>query len=259
MRASIGARSPSWAIRLLVACGTVLGLLLLAPAARPASSSLAVGPPEELDLEGGGTAFYYAPRLRRRQRPVVVYLHGRGAVPDQDCAKWARVARDVGWLLCPSGPEDRGGGARGWANNWLAAQSVVDRSLAELRKKVGHRMQLYGNTLIGFSEGAFVAMNVGLREPHVYNRWLILAANDTYWGAEGEVELSQSKDQLKRVYLITGEQDEVLDNTRRVFDLLDQAGVHVLIRTPDDLGHEIPEDRMRRLYRRPLRWLNAVK
>ena len=58
--------------------------------------------------------------------------------------------------------------------------------------------------------------------------------------------------------LLTGEQDYVVDSTRRVFDLLDQAGVHVIMRTPEDLAHEIPENRMKRLYRRPLRWLNAI-
>ncbi len=32
-----------------------------------------------------------------------------------------------------------------------------------LRKKYGRRVQLYGNTLIGFSEGAYAAMNVGVK------------------------------------------------------------------------------------------------
>jgi predicted esterase len=189
---------------------------------------------------------------------VLVYLHGRGGNPEMDCTKWAPVARDFGWILCPSGPEDRGGGARAWANNWIAAKNVVDSALAALREKFGRRVQLRGNTLIGFSEGAFAAMNIGVREPEVYNRWLILAANDGYWGGEGQEELEKQYARIKRVYLLTGEQDGVVDNTRRVFDILDQAGVHVIMRTPEWLAHEIPEDRMRRLYNRPLRWLNDI-
>jgi predicted esterase len=214
--------------------------------------------PERLDLPHMGPAFYFRPTGGRGLKPVLVYLHGRGGNPELDCAKWASVARDFGWILCPSGPEDRGGGFRAWANNWIAAKNVVDASLAALREKFGRRVQLRGNTLIGFSEGAFVAMNIGVREPEVYNRWLILAANDGYWGGEGQTELEKQNARIKRVYLLTGEQDGVVDNTRRVFDILDQAGVHVIMRTPEWLAHETPVDRMRRLYIRPLRWLNDV-
>jgi predicted esterase len=162
-------------------------------------------------------------------------------------------------VICPSGPEDRGGGARGWANNWVTAKTIIDRSLSELRNKVGRKVQLRGNTIIGFSEGAFIAMNVGVRAPDAFNRWLILAATDWYWGGEGESELAKNRGRIKRVYLLTGQRDAVIEPTQKVFDLLDQAGVHVLMRTPEDLGHEVPGDRMRALYRRPLRWLNAVK
>jgi predicted esterase len=213
--------------------------------------------PERLDLPGMPPAFYYRP-IERGLKPVLVYLHGRGGNPQQDCIKWGPVAREFGWIVCPSGPEDRGGGARAWSNNWMSAKNVVDRTIAGLREKFGRRVQLRGNTLIGFSEGAFVAMNIGVREPEVFNRWLILAANHGYWGGEGQEELEKQYARIKRVYLLTGEQDGVVDATRRVFDILDQAGVHVIMRTPEDLAHEIPEDRMRRLYRRPLRWLNSI-
>jgi predicted esterase len=183
-------------------------------------------------------------------------LHGRGGFPEQDCRKWAKVAREIGWLLCPSGPEDRGGGARGWANNWMAAKGIVEAALGELRKKEGRKVQLRGNILVGFSEGAFVAMNVGVREPRTFNRWLILSANDSYWGGEGAAELEKQRSRIKRVYLMTGGRDEVIGATRRVFDLLDEAGVHVIMRTPEELMHEVPADHMRHLYRRPLRWLS---
>jgi predicted esterase len=240
-----------------------VALLVVAGRASAAGSNTATarGPiaPERLDVEGSGPAFFYAPLAPRGLKPVIVYLHGRGGNPEVDCSKWGQVAREFGWILCPSGPEDRGGGARGWANNWMGSKDVVDRAVAALRARFGRRVQLRGNTLIGFSEGAFVAMNVGVREPETFNRWLILAANDSYWGGEGQMELVRRYARIKRVYLLTGEQDAVVDCTRRVFDILDQAGVHVIMRTPEDLAHEIPENRMRLLYRRPLRWLNSIQ
>jgi predicted esterase len=241
----------------IFALSLVCFLALFPPGRVLARASAGPPPPERLDLPGMAPAFYYPPK-ERGLKPIVMYLHGRGGNPEVDCTKGSQVARDFGWVVCPSGPEDRGGGARGWANNWMAAQTIVDRTVAALREKYGRRVQLRGNTLIGFSEGAFIAMNIGVREPEVYNRWLILAANDNYWGGEGQSELEKRYARIKRVYLLTGEQDEIVDSTRRVFDILDQAGVHVILRTPEDLAHEIPEDRMRLLYRRPLRWLNAI-
>jgi len=229
-----------------------LGLLAVFPSesARAASPDL----PNELEVEGIPPVYYYPPHNGGLQ-PVIMYLHGRGGYPMEDCRKWAKVAREFGWVVCPSGPDDRGGGARAWANNWLSAKNIVDKALAALRKKE-RRVQLRGNTIVGFSEGAFIAMNIGVREPRVYNRWLILAANDSYWGGEGQAELEKNGRKLRRVYLMTGQLDNALGATERVFDILDAAGVHVMLRTPDDLGHEIPADRMRVLYQRPLTWLS---
>jgi predicted esterase len=243
-----------WALAL----GLTLACLSGASRVR-AAGARAADAPERLDVEGGAPAYFYPPIERHGLKPVMVYLHGRGGNPELDCTKWGQVAREFGWILCPSGPEDRGGGARGWANNWMGSKDVVDRAVTALRARYGRRVQLRGNTLIGFSEGAFVAMNVGVREPEQFNRWLILAANDSYWGGEGQSELVRRYARIKRVYLLTGEQDAVVDCTRRVFDILDQAGVHVIMRTPEDLAHEIPQSRMRMLYRRPLRWLNSIQ
>jgi len=91
-----------------------------------------------------------------------------------------------------TGPEDRGSG-RGWANNWASGHHLVMASLAALRGKFGRRVQTYGNTIIGFSEGAYVAMNVGVRAPRVFNRWLILAAKADYWGGPGLQALDQAR------------------------------------------------------------------
>ncbi len=250
----------SWglgALALVLALGP--GIALARPAARPAPPPPPSGPPSRLEVEGEADAFYYPPRTRARPRPAIVYLHGRSGYPEQDCEKWAKVARGYGWLLCPSGQEERGGGARGWANNWPAGRLAVDRAFAALRKKAGRGLSARGHTLIGFSEGAYVAMNVGVREPETFDRWLILAANDVYWGGEGEAELRKNRRRIKRVYLLTGSQDEVVDATRRVFDSLDRTGVHVMLRTPDDLGHDVPEARMRELYDRPLAWLAMAR
>lgn len=221
-------------------------------------ASASPGGLQSLDVPGAPPAYYYEPvgRGRMAMKPVIMYLHGRGGHPATDCQRWATVARRIGWVICPSGQEDRGGGARGWDNNWPVAERVVMGALAALRKKYGHRVQLYGNTLVGFSEGAYVAMNVGVREPRTFNRWLILAADSDYWGGAGLEALQKSHRSVRRVYLITGEQDGVIDGTGQVRKWLENAGVAVHASTPADMGHELALEKKSGMYRAALVWLD---
>src|SRR5262249_38319746 len=70
---------------------------------------------QELELERGNRAYYFEPAGAGRlaMRPIIVYLHGRGGHPAEDCKRWATVARRMGWLICPSGPSPHGSG-RAW-------------------------------------------------------------------------------------------------------------------------------------------------
>jgi len=206
---------------------------------------------------GAAPAYYFEPTGpgRHSMRPILVYLHARGGHPERDCQRWAPVARRLGWLVCPTGPAAYGDG-RAWDNNWPSAHTATMSAIQVLRKKYGRRVQLYGNTLIGFSEGAYAAMNVGVREPHVFNRWLILAATDHYWGGPGLEALQTAKERVRRVFLITGEHDGVIDGTHQVEDWLARAGVDTRVVTPGDMGHELALDRKPELYHQALAWLD---
>lgn len=214
---------------------------------------------QELSLPGNQRAFYFEPTGAGRlaMRPMLVYLHGRGGHPEEDCKRWAPVARRLGWLVCPSGPVAYGNG-RAWDNNWPVANQITMAAVQALRSRYGRRVQLYGNTLVGFSEGAYAAMNVGVREPHTFNRWLILAASTHYWGGAGLDALESARDRVRRVYLITGEHDEVADATRAVEAWLRKARVTTRVSFPKDMGHELALDRKPFLYAQALRWLNGA-
>lgn len=205
----------------------------------------------------GGSAYYSYPTGpgRKSLRPVLMYMHARSGDPRSDCARWAKVASNLGWVVCPVGPEDRGGGRRGWANNWATGHRAAMASLNALREKHGRRVQLYGNTLIGFSEGAFVTMNVGVREPRAFNRWLVLAADTKYWGGQGLEELGKNHARIRRVYLITGKEDGTYEPTLTVKGWLNKAKVPVRISTPADMGHELLLESKRGMYRAALVWL----
>ena len=240
----------------LLALAAILGVLLGSVSVAQAKSARPVAEPQRLEVPGYPDAFYYRPR-GRGMKPVLVYLHGRGGNPAEDCRKWARVGTQFGWVVCPSGPEDRGGGARAWSNNAQLGGQIVKAALDSLRDKFHHRVQLRNNVLIGFSEGAFVAMQVGLRDPRTWSHWLILAANDQYWFGDAKDVLHENRRRIRAVYLLTGESDEVAPNTQRVGELLKDEKVHVKVKIAPGMGHEVPAERMRSTYRRPLAWLLA--
>jgi LysM repeat protein/predicted esterase len=221
------------------------------------NDTLLAGGLHVVTLPGAAPAYYFEPTGpgRHSMRPILVYLHARGGHPEQDCRRWAPVARRLGWLVCPTGPAAYGDG-RAWDNNWPSAHTATMSAIQVLRKKYGRRVQLYGNTLIGFSEGAYAAMNVGVREPHVFNRWLILAAADHYWGGPGLEALQTAKERVRRVFLITGEHDGVIDGTHQVEEWLGRAGVDTRVVTPGDMGHELALDRKPELYHQALAWLD---
>ena len=162
----------------------------------------------------------------------------------------------MGWLVCPAGAGYHENG-RTWNNDWGSGRQIVMRTLQELRAKYGRRVQLRGNTLVGFSEGAFVAMNVGLAEPKAFSRWLILGASDAYWGGDSLQQLRDNRRVIKRVCLITGERDVVVERTRKVDEWLAGAKVTHRGQTPDTLAHEVALERMPSLYSRALTWLSG--
>ncbi len=228
--------------------------------AGPASKveTLSAVAPMTIENPGFPAAYYYKPRSGRKMKPVIVYLHGRGGNPDEGCRQWAKVATEFGWLLCPAGQEDRGPGARGWANDPVKSQKNVVGALESLRKKFGRRVQLYGNLLMGFSEGAFIAQYVGEHEPKTFNRWLIVASCDRYFGYDKTV-LHEARKQVKRVYLWTGESDGVVNESQATHDHLKAEGIPVKLNVAKGYGHQIPVDTMTQQFRKAIRWLIAAK
>ncbi|HNS98671.1 MAG TPA: LysM peptidoglycan-binding domain-containing protein [Polyangiaceae bacterium] len=211
---------------------------------------------QTLEVSGAPSAYYYEPAGPKRSgpRPVFMVLHGRGGNASEFCKRWAPIVRPMGWLVCPSASHPYGAG-QSWNNDWVTARRIVHATHAALRKAKGRRVQLTGNTLIGFSEGAFVGMNIGIRDPRMFNRWLILAADDAYWGGEAPQLIGRARSHLRRVYLITGKQDGVFDGTIRTQALLRNARVPVFLSDPADMGHEVALEKRRAMYQAALTWL----
>lgn len=233
-------------------------VLVVAPRAAYAKAGTSTGDPLRLEIPGQPDAYYFKPRAKG-PKPILMYLHGRGGNPAEDCRKWAKVGSQFGWVVCPAGPGDNGSGGRTWSSGAPDAQRVIDGTVQALRAKYKGKVQRRGNILIGFSEGAFIAMQVGLKDQNTWTRWLILGASEQYWGGDVDEALDIEKRKVRRVYLLTGENDGVAQNTVKVGDTLKKNKVPHKVKLVPGLGHEVPSDRMVSTYRRPLAWLAAAK
>ncbi len=221
------------------------------------AKSSSVGEPQRIEVPGAPDAFYYKPQ-GKGSKPVIMYLHGRGGNPSEDCRKWAHVGTQFGWVVCPQGSGTSENGGRSWTNGSVDAASVVNATLDALKVKFQGKVQRRGNVLVGFSEGAWAAMNVGLADQRTWNRWLILGASDAYWG-DVSAALDKDKRKVRRVYLLTGENDGVAPNTVKVGETLKKIKVPCMVKLVPGMGHEVPSDRMVSTYRRPLLWLTSDK
>lgn len=211
--------------------------------------------PEQLELSGIPDAWFFRPRVGGRVR-VFVYLHARGADPHENCARFAPVVTQRGWLVCPQGPGVRGDGHRVWNNNATLAHSYTMAALEALYRRFPRRVRRNDNVIMGFSEGAFVAMQTGLMEPVTFPRWVIFAAHDGYVGMNSEL-YPAARRALRRVYLLTGAGDGIVDRTRRAdaFMRRERLG-RVQMRILPAAGHQLPPAFVPEV-RRALTWVTA--
>lgn len=197
------------------------------------------GDPEVLELAGMPDAWFYRPRVGG-QRRVFVYLHARGADPKENCRRFSEIVPRYGWLVCPVAPNRRTPTAFTWNNNATTAHRYATAAVTALRGRFARRVRATDNVVMGFSEGAFVAMQTGLMAPTVFPRWVIFAAHDGYIGMNTEL-YPAARTALRRVYLLTGAGDGIVERTRRADALMRRQRLgRVQMRILPGAHHELP-------------------
>lgn len=222
---------------------------------RPGARRRVAGEPEVLELAGMPDAWFFRPSVGGTRR-VFVYLHSRGANPREACQRFATVVPRYGWLVCPVGPGHRGGGRYVWNNNATLARRYSVAAVNALRARFPRRVRATDNVVMGFSEGAFVAMQTGLAEPTIFPRWVIFASHDGYVGMNSEL-YPAARRALRKVYLITGAGDEIVERSRRAAEFMRRQRLgRVELRILPRAAHELPPD-FAPTVRRALTWVTA--
>lgn len=109
-------------------------------------------------------------------RPISVVLHGMCGEPERACAHFARAIGERGeHLVCPRARVRCAGGGSTWPNERATAdvEAAVQRALSALAGQVDESA---GRTLIGYSLGAFRALEIAESARGRYPRLMLIGA-----------------------------------------------------------------------------------
>jgi predicted esterase len=142
--------------------------VLFAPAARAASIELEPAASGEL-----GVVIY--PSTAAGPRRVTVLLHGMCGEPRNTCSHFAAQVTENEHLVCPRASQRCEGGGASWPQAGFETQ--IERAVARAEAALGERVDAeHGRTLIGYSLGAFRALELAQHGAGKYPRVMLLGA-----------------------------------------------------------------------------------
>jgi predicted esterase len=189
--------------------GLVLGLLVTRPL-RAASPLLLVETPNE-----PGVVVY--PASGEEARSVTVLLHGMCGEPTNVCRLFAEQVSRQEHLICPRASQRCDAGGRSWPARGFEQQ--IERAVQRAERALGERVdEARGRTLIGYSLGAFRALEVAQHGAGRYPRVMLI-------GARLQPSLKRLRENgVERLLLSAGDWDMTHDHMRRETERLLRAG-----------------------------------
>ncbi len=170
---------------------------------------------------------------------LLVTLHGFGDGEEMISEKWRDVAEQFGAIIvAPRAPHDAAVGGYQWGDV-ADAEYVVDLAIDRAKKQ--HSIDEKRIILTGFSQGGYMAFNLGLKHPERYRGVIPIAGN--YEPATAHLPLEKPAS-LPKVYIMVGDQDRVLESNRKAAKDLEAAGVKVRLEVFAKTGHTFPQDRV---------------
>jgi predicted esterase len=167
--------------------------------------------------------------------PVILYLHGMWASPEDSCAYFERGSTPFGFLVCPRGNAPLGDG-RMWAGTYATVAPSVRAALRAAEMLAPGKLARSGGTLIGYSNGAYFASEIARAEP---GRWtgLVLLSMRLDLDPAGLRAAG-----IRRVVLAAGEKDGAWASMRALAERTEAAGVPCRFMSLGPGGHEFPRD-----------------
>jgi predicted esterase len=167
------------------------------------------------------------PRAGVPPRALFVYLHGLCGLTENGCPHFDGAP---GWLVCPQANVRCQGGGSAWGGSIDDKLAVVDSAVAAARTRWSDAASA-PVVLVGFSQGAYVAMDAARARPGAFAGLVLLGA-DTANAAE---RLRASR--VERVALACGALDIMFPKMQGTPHALVSAGVASRFESLGHVGH----------------------
>jgi predicted esterase len=180
----------------------------------------------------GTTILAFPPRAtaRTNAKPLtVVYLHGIHGRPENGCPWLRDGASELGWLVCPHANEHLANDTFSWAGTASEQRAVVAH--AERAAQAQGADPSSANVLVGFSQGAYVALDLTARRLGRYRGLVLIGADVTPSRAmlEGAG--------VARIVLASGDLDGASASMKRVAEQLGRQGMDARFVSLGRIGH----------------------
>jgi predicted esterase len=126
----------------------------------------------------GAITFAYRPRDASAPRPAVVYLNGRCGVTTNGCPHFREGAEPFGWLVCPPANVACPGGGASWGGSPSDRRDLVANAVSDVARAFPGEVDASAPTvLVGFSQGAWIALDLARQTPSRYRGLLLIGAD----------------------------------------------------------------------------------
>ena len=221
-----------------------LALALAFLLSKPVAAAAAPFELGETDGEPGVVVYpAQTPGLHR----VTVLLHGMCGEPANACRHFASQVTADEHLVCPRASRRCDGGGSTWPQAGFEAQ--IERAVQRAEAALGEVDEAHGRTLIGYSLGAFRALELAQHGAGRYPRVMLIGAKIL----PSQKLLRQNG--VERLLMSAGSWDMMHDHMRRETDRLQRAGCTTRFLGLGPVGHAFTPSFAEYLPE-ALRWLN---
>jgi predicted esterase len=161
---------------------------------------------------------------------ITVLLHGMCGDPARSCSHFADEVTRTSTLICPRASQRCEGGGSSWPESGVgeAVERAVTRAKTELP---GALDDTQGRTLIGYSMGAFRALQIAQASAGKYPRVMLIGA---------KISLNQTllaQNGVERLLLCAGNWDMTHDHMQREAERVRRSGVSARFLDLGPVGH----------------------
>ncbi len=186
-------------------------------------------PTHALSLREGNTTILAFPPRSVAKPLTVVYLHGIHGRAENGCPWLSEGSSEIGWLVCPEANERLSNDTFSWSGTVADQRAVVAR--AERAAQAQGADPESAGVLVGFSQGAYVALDLVHAKLGRYRGLVLIAADVT----PSRAMLASAG--VDRVVFAAGDLDGASAPMKRAAEQLRREGMEVRFVSLGRIGH----------------------